>query len=113
MVANPEDRFCRVVVHIRKSRIVAVMSFGIGASCRSSYSIVSYLYIYVSFSGFITSVGEARANFLLSFTCNYMVSVRMGFFFLLKLEIGCVIILFHPQSLPYNNSPSEVIRMFC
>ena len=33
------------------------MFFGVGVSCRILYSIVSYLY--VSFSGSITSVGEA------------------------------------------------------
>ena len=38
-------------------------------SCRILYSIVSYLY--VSYNGSITSVGEERANFLLSFTGNY------------------------------------------
>ena len=33
---------------------------GVGVSCHISYSDVSYLY--VSFSGLITSVGEERAN---------------------------------------------------
>ena len=42
------------------------------------YSIVVYLY--VSGSGSITSVGEERANCLLLFTCNYVVSVRRVFF---------------------------------
>ena len=42
------------------------------------YSIVVYLY--VSVSGSITSVGEERANCLLLFTCNYVVSVRRVFF---------------------------------
>ena len=36
------------------------MLFGVGVSCRISYSIDSYLY--ESFNGFITSVGEERAN---------------------------------------------------
>ena len=37
------------------------MLLSVGVSCRISYSIVSYLY--VSFSGLITSVGEERAYF--------------------------------------------------
>ena len=39
-------------------------------------------------NGSITSVGGERAIFLLSFTCNYVVSVRRGFLFLLVLGIG-------------------------
>ena len=45
------------------------------------YCVVSYFN--VSFSEFITSVGEERADNLLSFTCNYVVSVRRDFLFLL------------------------------
>ena len=51
------------------------MLFGVGVSCRILFSFVGYLY--VSCSGSITSVGEE-----LSFTCNYVVSARRGFFFL-------------------------------
>ena len=40
--------------------------------------------------------------YLLSFTCNYVVSVRIGFLFLLVLGMGCVILLWHSQSIPYN-----------
>ena len=36
------------------------MIFGVGVSCRYSYSFVVYLY--VNGSGSITSVGEERAN---------------------------------------------------
>ena len=36
------------------------MLIGVGVSCRISYSFDSYLY--VRFSGLITSVGEERAN---------------------------------------------------
>ena len=68
------------------------MLIGVGVSCRFSYSIVSYLY--VSCSG---------AIFPLSFTYNYMVSVRRGFFFLLVLAIGCVILLWYSMGLPYNH----------
>ena len=39
------------------------MLIGVGVSCRISYSVVSYLYIYVSFSGLISSVGEESASF--------------------------------------------------
>ena len=39
---------------------------------------------------------------LLSFTCNYLVSVRRGFLFLWVLGMGCVILLWHSLSLPYN-----------
>ena len=35
-------------------------AFGVGVSCRNLYSFVVYLY--VNGSGFITSVGEERAN---------------------------------------------------
>ena len=62
------------------------------------YSIVSNLY--VSCGGSITSVGEERAK--LSFTCNYVVSVRRGFLFIWVLGLGCVILLWHSLSLPYN-----------
>ena len=37
------------------------------------------------------TVGEERADFSASFTCNYVVSVRRIFLFLLVLGIGCVI----------------------
>ena len=50
------------------------------------YPVVSYL-IYESFSGFITSVGEERTFFLPSITCNYVISVRWSFLFLLALGI--------------------------
>ena len=64
----------------------------VGVSCRISFSIVSYLY--VCFSGLMTSPGEEKELiFLLSFTCNYMVSVQRGFFFLLMLGMGFVFLL--------------------
>ena len=67
------------------------MLIGEGVSCHISYSILSYLYL--SFSGLITSVGEERALFLPSFTCKYVVFVRRGLLFLLVLGIDCVILL--------------------
>ena len=45
-------------------------------------------------SGSITLVGEEKIC-LLSFTCNYVVSVRRGFLFLWVLEMRCVILLWH------------------
>ena len=39
---------------------------------------------------------------MLSFTGNYVVSVRRGFLFLLVVGMGCVILLWHSLGLPYN-----------
>ena len=58
--------------------------------------------IYTSCSGSITSVGEERAICLLSFTCNYVVSFRRGFLFLLVLWMCCVILLWHSLDLQCN-----------
>ena len=68
----------------------------VGVSCPILYSIVSYLY--VSCSGLVASVGEERANVC----CNYMVSVRRGFLFLLVLGMCCIILLWHSLCIPYN-----------
>ena len=51
-----------------------------------SYFVFYLSYLNVSCSGSITSVREERANCLLSFTYNYVVSI-----FLLVLGMGCVI----------------------
>ena len=40
--------------------MILIKCFGVGVSCRNLYSFVVYLY--VSGSGSITSVGEERAN---------------------------------------------------
>ena len=50
------------------------MLIRVGISCRISYSIVSYLYVWIS--GLITLVLEESAIFLLSFIYDYVVSVR-------------------------------------
>ena len=71
------------------------MLFRVSVSCRILYSIV--IYLYVSCSGSITSVGEERATF----TCNYVVSVRRGFLFIVVLGMGCVILLWHALGIPY------------
>ena len=39
---------------------------------------------------------------LQSFNCNYVVSVRRGFLFIWVFGLGCVILLWHSLSLPYN-----------
>ena len=67
------------------------MLFVVGVSCRIRYSIVSYLYVSCS--------GLGRG---LSFTYNYVVSVRKGFLFLWVLGMGCVILLWHSLGLPYD-----------
>ena len=65
------------------------------------YCLLSYYY--VSCSGSFTSVGEEGEQIsLLSFTCNYVVSVRRGFLFLLFLGMDCVILLWHSLGLPFN-----------
>ena len=67
-----------------------------------SYFVFSVGYFYVSGIGSITSVGKRELICLLLFTCNYVVSVQIGFLFLWVLGIGCVILLWHSLSLPYN-----------
>ena len=64
----------------------------VGVSCHFSYSFVNYLY--VNCKGSITSV-EIELIFLLlfNFTCNHVVSARRGFFSLLVLVTGWIILL--------------------
>ena len=64
------------------------------------YFICFVNYLYVSYSGLITSVGEERAICLLAFTCYYVVSVLRGFLMLWVLGTGCIILLSHSLSLP-------------
>ena len=47
-------------------------------------------------------LGKRELICLLLFTCNYVVSVWRGFFFLWVLGMGYVILLWHSLSLPYN-----------
>ena len=47
-------------------------------------------------------LGKRELICLLLFTCNYVVSVRIGFLFLWVLGMGYVILLWHYLSLPYN-----------
>ena len=59
--------------------------FEVGVLCRNLYCLL------------ITSVGEERAAFLLSITCNFIVSVRKSFLFLWILRKGCIIYFWaHP-----------------
>ena len=81
--------------------VILAKCFGVGVSCRNLYSFVVYLY--VSGSGSIISVGEeSELICLLLFTCNYVVSVWRGFLFLWVLGMGYVILLWYSLSLPYN-----------
>ena len=47
-------------------------------------------------------LGKRELICLLLFTCNYVVFVWRGFLFLWVLGMGCVILLWHSLSLPYN-----------
>ena len=76
------------------------------------YSIVSYLYQAEP------RLGKRELICPLSFTCNYVVSVRRGLTFLLVLGMGCVILLWHSLRLPYNYLlypepfKSQILRTF-
>ena len=48
-------------------------------------------------------LGKQELFFLSSFACNYVVSVRRGFLFLLALGMGCVILVWHSLGIPYNH----------
>ena len=43
----------------------------------------------------LPQLGKRKLICLLSFTCNYVVSVRRGFLFLLVLGMDCVLLLWH------------------
>ena len=63
-----------------------------------------FTYLYVSGSGQLPRLGKRELHVicLLLFTCSCVVSVRRGFLFLWVLGMGCVILLWHSLSLPYN-----------
>ena len=48
-------------------------------------------------------LGKRELICLLLFTCNYVISVQRGFLFLWVLGMGCVILMWHSLSLPYNH----------
>ena len=55
--------------------------------------------------------GKRELTFLQAFTCNYVVSVRRGFLFLLVLGMGCVNFLWPSLDLP-NNYCNTLIFLF-
>ena len=81
--------------------------FGVGVSCRNLYSFV-FIYMLMEVDQ-LPRLGKRELSLLL-FTCNYVVSVRRGFLFLLVLVMGYVILLWHSLSLPYNYFTSRPIR---
>ena len=50
-------------------------------------------------------LGKRELIYLLLFTYNYVVSVRRGFLFLWVHRIGCIMLLWHSLSLPYDYFP--------
>ena len=78
--------FYKVSGYALYSVVLTFMLFGVGVSCHILYSIVSY-------ADQLPRLGKRELICLLSLTCNYVVSVRRGFLFLLVLEMGRVILL--------------------
>ena len=63
---------------------------------------------------YITRLGKRESYFfLLSFTCNYVVSVRWDFFFLLVFGMGYVISLWLSLGLPYNHYVQNLLPQEC
>ena len=50
----------------------------------------------------LSRLGKRELLCLLSFTCNYVVSVLRGYLFLLVLGMGCIILLWQSLGLPYT-----------
>ena len=79
--------------------------------CRFSYSIARYGYLIMMIvAERLPRLG--KRELILSFTCNFVVSVRRGFLFLSLLGIACVILLWHFLGLPYNYRISFKDTMF-
>ena len=74
------------------------MLFGVGILRCVSWSIVSYVLYAVADQ--LSRLGKREIVFLLLFTCNFVVSVRRRFLFLLVLGLGCFILLWHSLDLP-------------
>ena len=53
----------------------------------------------------------ALEHWHLTLTCNYVVSVRRGFLFLWVHRMGCVILLWHSLSFPYNYFEKNVLAL--
>ena len=60
--------------------------------------IVFYCLLFIQ----LPPLGKRSLICLFSFTGYHVVSVQRGFLFLWVLGIGCVILLWHSLSLPYN-----------
>ena len=73
------------------------------------FHVVSHLN--ACFRGLITSVGEERAKFSAIVYLQSYDFYSEGFLFLLVLEIGCFISLWHPLGLPYNNFDLECTKI--
>ena len=69
--------------------------FDVGGSCRSLYSIVSYLYVGCSVS--ISSVGKKEL-----IVCYRLLAIMWFLFGEVVLGMGCVILLLLSLGLPYN-----------
>ena len=67
---------------------------------------IGTLTYYTTISSFqvdqLPRLGKRELICLLLFTCNYVVYVWRGFFFLWVLGMGYIILLWHSLSLPYN-----------
>ena len=63
---------------------------------------MSYFVFYCAVADQLPRLWKREIFFLLSFTCNYVVSVRRGVLFLLVLGMGCVILVWRSLGLPYN-----------
>ena len=74
------------------------MLFGVGILCCVSWSIVRYLLYAVADQ--LPWLGKRELVFLLLFTCNFVVSVRRRFLFLLVLGMGCVILFWRSLDFP-------------
>ena len=61
--------------------------------------LVVYMFVVVDQ---LPRLGTRELICVLSFTCNYVVSVRRGFLFLLVLGMGCVVLFWHSLRLPDN-----------
>ena len=57
-------------------------------------------------------LGKRELVCLLLFTCNYVVSVWKGFFFLWVVGMGYVILLWHSLGLPYNYFSIKLVKYY-
>ena len=57
--------------------------------------------------GVILALYSVVSYCMLSFICNYVVSIQRGFLFLLVLGMACIILLWQSLGLPYNYYPEN------